>query len=158
MSGLPEAIIIDLDDTLMHVDREFSKSCIEPDGFNFQKYAVGMLDFETNRKVMNLILAQDARGARVIILTARSEEIEEACVQDLNNRWVPFDKLLMMPLSLQEGWTEETYKDLQLDYKVKCLDELQKEYKVVLVADDLLAFGQVCVGRGISVYVPEVVV
>lgn len=155
MTDKKKAIIVDIDDTINIQNPVTLKACEGPDGFDWDLYIEYLESLPSREPVIEMV-NELAADFEIIVLTARkgSEEYWQITRDDLLTRGVTIDKLVMMPPELSEQCNQNNYKTLQTNFKIAKLVDLQSQYDIVLVIDDLKPFCSAAANMGICTINP----
>ena len=155
MTDKKKAIIVDIDDTLTVQNPVALKACESEDGFDWEMYR-SYLGSTPNRQPVIDMVNELAVDFEIIILTARinSPEYWETTRNDLMTRGVTIDNLYMMPSELADQCNQSNFRTIQTNFKIAKVGDLQSQYDIILVIDDLKPFCSAVANMGICTINP----
>lgn len=120
-----EAVVFDLDGTIANV--EHRRHLVQKDKPDWDGFYNACEDDEPVLWVISLLRLLKSAGKKIVILSARGEEVLHKTIFWLDKHGVEYDELLMRPKKDYEP-------DEQL--KIKLMKEVESKYKVWFIVDD----------------------
>jgi len=127
MNMKKKAIIVDRDSTLYNIDHRLGYILDNPKEKNWKKFYAGIPKDTLNQWCKDMILGFALQGYEILMLTGIHVEHMRAVKKGLERDEIPIDKLYM-----------RQPKDNRADYKYKreSVEQILKEYDVVMAIDD----------------------